>query len=131
MPSLQNLELEFDLDAVLRGQGADPAVLRQRRPALVQLAEQAMQEGWPLLEPGVVVREFNVQDVRHERLILEGGGELAGKLIVQHLGGARKIFLLLCTIGGSLEQYASEMWSESASYSLALDGVGSAAVEAL
>jgi len=131
MPNLENLDYDFDLDAVLRGQGADPAVLRARRPALVQLAEQAIQEGRPLIEPSVIYKEFTVEGVVHERLTFKEGGQLAGKLIVQHLAQARKVVVLLCSIGSSLEQYASEMWGSSATYSLALDGVGSAAVEAL
>jgi hypothetical protein len=131
MPLLEKLELQIDEDAVLRGQGADPAALRARRPALAQLAGQAIQEGLPLVEPRVVYKLFDVQDVRHERLLLSGGGQLGGKLIVQHLAQARQVYALLCTIGDSLERYAEEVWSSSAVYCLALDGVGSAAVEAL
>ncbi len=131
MLNLEKLNIELDVDAVLRGQGAEPAVLRDRRPALVQLAEQALQEGLPLIEPQVVCKELEVKGVRHERLLLEGNGQLSGKLVAQHLAKARKVYVLLCTIGSSLEKYASEMWSSSATYSLALDGVGSAAVEAL
>lgn len=131
MPRLQKLDLHFDVDAVLRGQGADPAVMRARRPALVSLAEKAMQEALPLVEELVIYREYDVADVRHERLLLEAGKQLSGKLISQHLAPAKKIFVVVCSIGSSVEQYATEMWGESAAYSLALDGVGSAAVEAL
>lgn len=38
-------KLDVDVDMVLRGQGADPAVIRQRRPCLVALARQALVEG--------------------------------------------------------------------------------------
>lgn len=131
MPYLSSFDLSLDVDAVLRGQGADPAILRQRRPALVALAEQAMQEALPLIEPTVMYKEFTVEGVRHERLLLEGDRQLSGKLIAQHLGPAQKITVLLCSIGLSVEQYAQEMWASSPAYSLALDGVGSAAVEAL
>jgi len=131
MPVLENLELQIDADAVLRGQGADPAVLRLRRPALVELAEQAIQEGLPLVKPSVVYKTFEVQEVRHERLTFAMGGQLAGKLITHHLAQARQVHVLLCSIGSSLESFADERWSSSAVYSLALDGVGSAAVEAL
>jgi hypothetical protein len=131
MPVLENLELHFDADAVMRGQGADPAILRARRPALANLAEQAIQEGLPLVEPSVVYKTFPVQEVRHERLIFAGGEQLSGKLIAHHLAQARQVYVLLCSIGSSLERYADEMWTSSAVYSLALDGVGSAAVEAL
>ncbi len=131
MPILENLELHIDADAVLRGQGADPVVLRARRPALANLAEQALQEGLPLVEPCAVYKTFQVQEVRHERLIFAGGGQLSGKLIAQHLAQARQVHVLLCSIGSSLERYAEAAWNSSTVYSLALDGVGSAAVEAL
>jgi len=131
MPNLENLELIFDADAVLRGQGADPLVLRQRRPALARLADQALEEGFPLLEPYVLYKEFDVQALRHEKMIFEQGGQLSGKLISQHLTQAKKVYVILCTVGESIDQYAAEMWNESSTYSLALDGVGSAAVEAL
>jgi hypothetical protein len=50
----QNLELIYDVDAVLRGQGADASVLRARRPGLVKVAEEALQESFSLLHPKVV-----------------------------------------------------------------------------
>jgi hypothetical protein len=78
----------------------------------------------------VIYNTFPVQEVRHERLI-SAGGYLSGKLIAHHLAQARQVHVLLCSIGDSLERYAAEVWSSSAVYSLALDGVGSAAVEAL
>jgi hypothetical protein len=131
MPQITHIQPEIDVDAVIRGQGADPAIIRQRRPAMVKLAEQAMEEAMPLVEPTVVYREFAVQGVTHERLQLEGGYKLAGKLLVQHLAQAQRVYVILCSIGTSVEQYSSEMWASSAAYSLALDGVGSAAVEAL
>jgi len=131
MPQITNIQPEIDVDAVIRGQGADPAIIRQRRPALVKLAEQALEEALPLVEACVVYREYAVQGVTHERLLLNGGHRLTGKLLVQHLSQAQRVYVILCSIGTSVEQYASEMWASSALYSLALDGVGSAAVEAL
>jgi len=69
----QSLDLIFDVDAVLRGQGADAEVLRARRPGLVRLAEEAMQESFSLLQPKVVYQEFATESVQHERLILNNG----------------------------------------------------------
>ena len=131
MPVIRDLFPTFDVDDVLRGQGADPAVIRERRPALALQAEQAIQEGLGLLEPRVVYRTYQVAGVRHEGLELEGGSKLKGKLIAQHLAQAKQAHILVCSIGSLLEQYAQEMWADSPTYSLALDGVGSAAVEAL
>src|SRR4030067_3704247 len=81
----QNLELIYDVDAVLRGQGADASVLRARRPGLVKVAEEAMQQSFSLLHPKVVYQEFTVEGVRHEQLLLQGGQKIAGKLITQQL----------------------------------------------
>jgi hypothetical protein len=131
MALLQNLELVFDADAVMRGQGADPALMRKRSPKLVQVAERAIQEGRPLLTPQVFFREIPVETLQHEKLIFSGGGYLGGRLIVQHLAKAEKVCILLCTIGEKLEARVSEIMASDMVYALALDGVGSAAVEAL
>lgn len=131
MALLGNFELQIDVDAVLRGQGADPLLIRDRRPALVKLAEQAIAEGMPLIEQSVVYKSFQVQEVRHERLIFAGGEQLKGEMIAHQLAKARQVYVLVCSIGTSVEQYADELWNSSPIYSLALDGLGSAAVEAL
>lgn len=131
MPNLTHIFPQIDVDAVIRGQGADPAILRQRRPAMVKLAEQALEEALPLVEPLVTYRAYAVEGVRHESLLLAGGRKLTGKLLAQHLAQARQVYILLCSIGASVEQYSAELWASSPAYSLAVDGVGSAAVEAL
>lgn len=131
MPVITDLFPKFDADDVLRGQGADPAVIRERRPALVRQAEQAISEAIGLLEPKVVYRTIDVQGVRHEHLQLANDTRLNGKLIAQHLAQARQVHVILCSIGSALEQHAAEMWTTNAIYGLALDGAGSAAVEAL
>jgi len=127
----QKLDLIFDVDAVLRGQGADAAILRARRPALVKVAEEAMQESFSLLAPKVVYQEFMVKGVQHERLLLQGGQKLESKLLTQHLGTAERIIIILATIGEKLDERVSEIWDANMVYALALDGAGSAAVEAL
>jgi hypothetical protein len=127
----QNLELIYDVDAVLRGQGADAAVLRSRRPALVEVAEKARQESLSLLAPQVVYREYQVEGVQHERLLLEGGHKLESKLLVEQLAAASSIIVILATIGPELEQQVTRIWDANMVYALALDGAGSGAVEAL
>jgi hypothetical protein len=131
MELLPNLELLYDVDAVLRGQGADAAIIRARRPALVEIAEQARQASLSLLHPKVVYRECGVVGRMHDSLLLEGGGKLTNKLIAQHLAGSQQVIILLATIGDELEQHVSKIWDEDMVYAQALDGAGSAAVEAL
>jgi hypothetical protein len=127
----RNLDLIYDVDAVLRGQGADPAVLRARRPALVDIAERARQESLSLLAPRVVYQEYTVAGVQHERLLLEGGRHLQSSLLARQLAAASKVIVLLATIGDELEERVSQIWDADMVYALALDGAGSGAVEAL
>jgi hypothetical protein len=131
MEIIRNWDLQLDIDQVLRGQGADPAVIRERNPALVRAAEWALAEGLPLIQPVVQARELAVEKVTHEKLKLEGGAVLTGPLIIQHLAGAQRIVVMLCTIGSQLEAVVSELIRSDAVLGLAMDGVGTAAVETL
>ena len=127
----QKLELIYDVDAVLRGQGADASILRARRPGLVKVAEEAMQESLSLLTPRVVYHEFTVEGVKHEQLLLQGGQKIDSKLLAQQLAAASKIIVILATIGLELEERVSKIWDADMVYALALDGAGSASAEAL
>jgi hypothetical protein len=131
MTVLDKWDLRLDVDAVLRGQGADPAAIRRRSPRLIEFAGRALEEGGPLLQPRVQARRLLVKDLHHERLKLEGGGRLSGELLAQHMGGAQEIVIVLCTVGEALERRVAKVSKEDAAYGLALDGVGSAGVEAL
>jgi hypothetical protein len=131
MPVWNNQDLDFDVDAVLRGQGAEPGAIRERSPRLVELAERALEEGQALIEAQTLFRELDVEALRHERLILDGGLSLSGELISDHLGPAERVILILCTVGEALESHAAKVSRDDIVYGLALDGVGSAAVEAL
>lgn len=127
----QKLDLVFDVDAVLRGQGADAAVLRARRPRLVEVAEKARLESLAFLQPVVAYREFKVEGILHDRLLLGSGEYIQSQLLVQHLAGASQLIFILATIGGTLEAKVSQVWDDDMVFALALDGAGSAAVEAL
>jgi len=131
MPILDDWPLTFDVDAVLRGQGADPTAIRNRSPSLVQAAQRALDEAGPLLSPRVLYQRLPVEELRHEQVRLRGGHRLRGPLLAQHLGGASEVVLVLCTIGEALETYASEISKDDIVYGLALDGLGSAGVETL
>ncbi len=131
MPLLRDWELNLDVDLVLRGQGADPAAIRARHPALVAAAEQALQEGYALLDPSVAYAVHPAEGLRHERLSLQGGRYLAGALIAQHLAAAEEVVVLVCTIGEQLEQRVTEVMPSDPVRGLALDGFGSAAADAL
>jgi len=131
MQVLHDWNLALDVDHVLMGQGADPKVVRERSPQLVDVAQRAFKEGRSLIEPLVLYRQLAVQGIKHERLVLAGGATLIGPLIAQHLAPAEQVVIILCTIGDALENRASEIIKTDPSYGLALDGLGSAAVETL
>ncbi len=127
----QQLDLVFDVDAVLRGQGANASILRSRNPRLVRVAERALQECTPLLQPKVVYEVFPITGVKHERLMLQGNLHIQNRLIAQHMAAASKLIVILATIGDALETHVSRIWDDDMVYALAMDGAGSAAVEAL
>ena len=131
MTVLDKWDLRLDVDAVLRGQGAEPATIRSRSPRLLESARRALDEGNLLLQPEVQTRRFLVEDLRHERIKLEGDKRLSGSLLAEHMGGAQAVVVVLCTVGDALERRAADVSKEDAVYGLALDGVGSAGVEAL
>jgi hypothetical protein len=131
MPVLDEWPLTIDVDAVLRGQGADPAIIRQRSPGLVAVAQRALDEALPLFRPRVLYQRLPVEGLRHEQVLLPGEKRLRGTLLAQHLAGAAEVVLVLCTIGQAVERHASETWKDDIVHGLALDGAGSAGVEAL
>jgi len=131
MPFWNTQDLIVDVDAVLRGQGAEPQAIRKRSPRLVETAERALEEGRALLKLQTLYRDLDVEVFRHEKLVLKDGSSLSGGLVAEHLGPAERVVLILCTVGEDLEAQASAISNEDIVYGLALDGVGSAAVEAL
>jgi hypothetical protein len=131
MSMLRDWELTLEVDAVLRGQGGDPKIIRARDGRIVRLAERALEEGTSFLDPLVVYRWLAIESMRHERIVLEGGASLTGSLITEHLAPAKQVVVALCTIGDRLERWVSQVMADDPAYGLALDGLGSAAVESL
>jgi hypothetical protein len=137
MPILDKWDLSLTTEEVLRAQGADPESIRLRRPALVQSTVDAIANGISTLHPVVLYEKYSVKGLVHERLELEGvysdsvNSYLSGKLIAQHLARAQVVIIMLCTIGNELDETISSLFRIDPMKGLALDGVGSAAVESL
>ncbi len=129
--TLTGWQLEIDADMILRGQGADPAVVRQRRPKLVETAEQALAEGMRWIQPAVVYRVLEVESLRHETMTLQGGGKLKSGLIAEHLAQAEQVALIVCTLGDGLERRVSTLMQSDPVLGFALDGFGTVAMEVL
>ncbi len=131
MPLLPKIELEISTDHVIRAQGADPEIIRGRNPQLVAVAKLAIEQGYPLLEPRVLYKEFKVASLRHETLNFIEGGNLKGNLIAQHFSSAESVIIMLCTVGMKLENESVGLITSDPVAGLAFEGVGSAAVEIL
>ena len=131
MPVLRDWDLALDADKVLWGQGADPAIIRARRPRLAALAEAVIEEGRPLLAPAILYRRIPVVGLRHERLLLAGGGVLLGPLIAGHLAAASEVIVVICTVGDGLSRIISNRFQTDPVHALALEGLAAAAAEAL
>ncbi len=131
MPQLTDLEINISVDQVLRAQEADPEIVRKRSPRLIDVAEKALELGYPLLEPKVLYERLKTESLTHETLRFENGGNLSGSLISQHLAPAEEVIVILCTVGISLEEHSAEVVKTNPTIGLALEGVGSAGVEVL
>jgi hypothetical protein len=118
-------------DDILRGQGADPQIVRSSKPKLMVAAQRALAEGIVLIRPIALTREVSISGFRHERILLETGTALTGSLVTQQLGGAQRVVVAVCTIGSDLENAVTYLLGQDPTYALALDGLGNAAMENL
>jgi hypothetical protein len=124
-------KLELDVDRVLAAQGAEPAVIRRRHPSLVQAAERALEEGLNLIAPDAVQTILSVTRRDEQGVHLAGGGCIRGAAIERRLCDAEEVAAAVCTIGGALEERVSAVLDEDPVLALALDGLGTAAVDVL
>jgi hypothetical protein len=124
-------QLKIDVDMVLRGQGADPAVIRQRKPRLVEFAEQALVEGLQLIRPVATYRILPVDNMSAENFTLAGNVWQVSPFVTQHLAGAQQIALLVCTLGLGLETRIAALMQENPAYTFTLDSFGSVAATSL
>jgi hypothetical protein len=123
-------QLELTIDDLLLGQGADPQVIRQRKPRLVEAAGAVVAEEIGLLRPVVEVSEQPVVRLRHDRLEL-ASGTLTGPLVSRHLAGAQRVAVAVCTVGAAAEERSARLFDSDPLRALALDGLGNAGVELL
>ncbi len=121
----------LDTDGVLKGQNADPQIIRQRSPRLVEIAERALGEARQIIKPVAVIEILDVESFTHNRIELSGGYYIQGEFVGQHLMKAKQIAIAACTVSAELSRRVSEIGNKDICYALALDGAGSTAVENL
>ncbi len=123
--------LNLTTDQILRAQGADPEILRSRKPAIVAAAEEAIATGIPLLAPAIALSTFCVKSVHHNWIILDGDKKITSSLIAKELKNAHTVNIIVCTIGRAIEEKARELSENDPILSMAIDALGSVAVEQL
>lgn len=123
--------LPITADQIIRAQGADPEIIRTRKPGIYTIAAKALTLGMPLVKPVVVSKSYPVKHVVHNAIILEDEIRISSSLVSNVLKNAHTIIPFVCSIGKDLEKLASQTSSEDPVLSMALDALGSAAVEQL
>ncbi|MBN2026626.1 MAG: hypothetical protein JW854_07710 [Actinobacteria bacterium] len=132
MPALRDIPLEIREDELLSRQGMGEHSGRRAgmRERVLELLHEV--EGSGLLQPSMVFEIYPVARMEDEVLELEGGATLRGRLLPAALEGARELALLVCTIGPGVEEESTACFSRNKSLrGLLMDGIGSAAVDAL
>ncbi len=124
-------QLNIEVDMVLQGQGADPAKMRERKPRLVDLAEQAVEEGKRLIQPVAMYTILPVDEIGLAHFTLAKQVWSTSSFVTQHLAGAQQIALTICTLGPDLEKRINAVSQENPAYSFALDSYGSLAAKLL
>jgi hypothetical protein len=120
----------MSVDAVLRGEGLDPASVRRRGARLVDAAERAIAQSAALLALRSVRGVHRVVGRGPDGLQLDGGGYLSGAFVARRLGDADRVVSVVCTLGGAIERSAAEQLQRDPLLGLALDGLGTAALMA-
>lgn len=128
---VRDYQIQVDIDQILSCQGADPAALRRRRPDIICLAEEVLAREWRLVKPVILYRYYPVRSFTGGTLFLDGGGRLRGSVITQNLAVAEAVVVMIATIGPEIDRRISESYSQKPSYALAVDGLGTAAVDTL
>ncbi len=129
MTIIRDIPLTLTEEQIWRGQGGRRP--EQVRPVLRALMQRALEVGQSLFAPRVAYAFFEVGELRHEQVILRNGAILHSAGQTANLARAEQVALVLCTIGPALDERVRELLDSEMALAATLDGVGSAAVDAL
>lgn len=124
-------EISLTIEAILKGQGADPVVVANRKPGLLKIAQSALEIGQSLIHPDSFNRSLEIFSFDDGRMTLEGGISINSSHISGLLQGAEVVEAHICTIGDQLEKASAEIFKTDPSLALALDGMANAAIDQL
>jgi len=131
MTILNHLQIHPTVNHILLAQGIDPQVVKFRRPMVAQKAELALQTGSPLLKPIVASCSLRVDGITHNSVLFSGGNPIHSELLAQEMKSAKQMHLCVCSIGMEIEKKSHDAMEDDPALGLALDALGSAAVELL
>jgi hypothetical protein len=132
MPVLRDIKTNLDLDKVLQRQGyKDPSRVRPEvREMTVSLIDEVKSLG--LIESAVTYEVYTVIQVDPDRITLDGGVALQGSLLPSRLSNARRLIIVVSTIGPKLEARVKEYTaSQETLKGMLLDGIGSVAMHSM
>jgi len=124
-------EISLTIEAVLKGQGADPVVVANRKPELLKIAQSALEIGQSLIHPDSFNRSLEIISLNNENIILQDGITICSTHISELLRGTEVVEAFICTIGDQLEKASAELFQTDPSLALALDGMANAAIDQL
>ena len=128
MKVLRHLDLELDMSSLLWCQGTEPSgqVSQEQQ---VDLNRELLRESQRRLEPSIIYDLFALREVRDQEVIIDEGATFHGHLLADRFVLAQEVALVLCTIGGSLDDRVSAYRAEGDEVrAVLLDGIGIAAV---
>jgi cobalamin-dependent methionine synthase I len=131
MPIIRGVPVNLDMDRVLQRQGFKD--LSKVRPEMRVMASELLAEAQEtrLIDSAVTYEVYPVAEMGDEHVTVEGR-MIAGTLLPSRLLGAKRLVFMVITIGPKLENRVKEYSaSGTALRGMLLDGVGSAAVDAV
>jgi hypothetical protein len=132
MPVIRDISLDMDILEILRRQGLSGKIRVQ--PRIQNLTQEllATLTGDRLLEPAAAYEIDPVTGMNGSRITLGDEKAVHGPFLPAFFPEAQALVVLICTIGPKLETRVSDYAQNGeALRSLLLDGIGTAAVDAL
>jgi hypothetical protein len=123
--------IELSTDDILRGEGVDLEITHTKRPAMIKTASAAKVLGFTKIKPLVATQEAKILEHHHDEIIIAKGKKMTGSMIARSLAGAEKIIAVVCTIGADLEKLSAATMAIDPLLTLALEGLGNAALESV
>jgi hypothetical protein len=132
MPVIRDIPLSLKTREVLRREGfRERSEVRTEIKSLI-LELLASVKKAHLLEPAVAYEIYSATKIGHNQLYLEGNRVVPGLLLPSLLPEAKELAAVVVTIGPKLEKQVTDYTSRGEPLrGLLLDGIGSAAVDAL